>query len=569
MENNFLQIRQKPGTEKLLADYISSCSVKEDTVYAYIYAPANCPRCEAPFKSYKKWLNEEGKKFMLISVFKDSIAAKYYNKTKGYEADYYLYDTSETYKKIFSFNNIPLDGSNVLKITRKGELITGGVPTIDGKRFIKQLIAYHTPMDCKIFEGHENSKETDGFSFPKLDTLKCNYKDYTVKSDVPLCKNTKSLYFNGDKFFYADDIINGVLLFKPCANNNNVLELDTIFKVTYIQKRTFVSITDWLYDKFLMEGTVFDIVCNVNMLDSINIGISYSLPKLIYQNNDTTDVAYYNQPCILKCPINGHGKSEIIPLDFNLYNDNYFYKHFQYSSIGNKIILGCQKMTWPMEYERDDYADDVARNSFNPLFYKTDTPYLAIADVNTRKILSRFGHLDESAEKGLTGYYFVEPLSMVCGTELVYTDGYSGKIYVADTTNMTKEKACYTAFRLDYDLMPPIDSTKFYTYEYVKTYWNLYYRCITDIRATDKAIYCIVNYGNDTDGRNGKNFHTLIVIDRKTGHSKEAILPSYEGYETWGYGLHVKNADKVSPFEVLKKGSDVTIRDYCLSDNMD
>lgn len=151
---------------------------------------------------------------------------------------------------------------------------------------------------------------------------------------------------------------------------------------------------------------------------------------------------------------------------------------------------------------------------------------------------------------------------MLNGTELVYTDGYSGKIYVADTTNMTKEKACYTAFQLDYDLMPPIDSTKFYTYEYVKPYWNLYYRCITDIRATDKAIYCIVNYGNDTDRRNGKNFHTLIVIDRKTGHIKEEILPFYEGYETWGYGLHVKNTNKVSPFVVLKKGSDVTIRDY-------
>lgn len=248
-----------------------------------------------------------------------------------------------------------------------------------------------------------------------------------------------------------------------------------------------------------------------------------------------------------------------------MYGDNYFYKHFQYSSTGDKIILGCQKLTWPMEYERDEYAEDIERNSFDARFYQTDNPILAVADAKTGKIVQRFGHLDESAAKGLTGYYFTNPISMVCGSELFYTDGYSGKVYVADTSNLATEKACYTVFNLGYDDMPPIDSTKFYTYEYAKPYWTFYNRCIMDIRATDKAIYCIVNHETDETRRSGEPICALIVVDRETGRTKEGRFPTYDGYETWGYGLRMANGETVSPFEVLKKGKGFIVRELLLS----
>lgn len=564
MENNYLQIRQKPGTDKILAKYLSACPIKEDTVYAYIYTPANCPRCEAPFKLVRQWLKEKGKKFMLISVFKDSIASKYYNEKKGYDADYHLYDTHDDYKKIFSFNNIMLDGSNILKITRSGRLITGGDPPLNGRRFIKQLIERRTPMSYHLFKDKDSGQEEVAVKVrrPPMKMMQRPYTDYIVESNVPLCKNTRNLMFIDDKFFYADELINGGLLFKLSAPDKKELKLISILKVDSLQKRTFVSITDKLYDQYLTEGMVFDIVLSPNMLDNSHIGLSYSLPKIVYENNDTTKVAFYNQACLLKCPIDKKGSLSIIPLDANLYKDKFFYKQFQYSSTGDKIILACQKLTWPLEYERADYADDVERNSFDRRFYKTDNPILAYADVKTGKIIHRFGHLDQSAEKGLTGYYFVNPISMVCGSELVYTDGYSGKVYLADTTDLEKEKACFTAFTLDDDLMPPIDSTKFYTYEYVKPYWALYDRCITDVRATDNAVYCIVTYGNNETGNSDDKLHTMIVIDRKTGHATEEQFPTYAGYESWGYGLRVSTGNKVTPFEVLKKGSNAIVREY-------
>lgn len=47
LENSALQIRQKPGTDRLLAEWLAEAGVTEDTIYAYIFTPASCPRCES------------------------------------------------------------------------------------------------------------------------------------------------------------------------------------------------------------------------------------------------------------------------------------------------------------------------------------------------------------------------------------------------------------------------------------------------------------------------------------------------------------------------------------------
>ena len=41
-----LQMRQKQGTEERLKTYLRQADIKEDTVYAMMYKPTSCPRCE-------------------------------------------------------------------------------------------------------------------------------------------------------------------------------------------------------------------------------------------------------------------------------------------------------------------------------------------------------------------------------------------------------------------------------------------------------------------------------------------------------------------------------------------
>lgn len=116
-----------------------------------MYRPGNWPRCEAGFKTFCNLLHKRAKKFALISVFDDASVSNYYNKMKGYAADYYLNDTAGVCLKAFSFSNIPFDGSNVLKVTRQGCLITGGDYTVLGERFVEQLIDRRKPLDYHTY----------------------------------------------------------------------------------------------------------------------------------------------------------------------------------------------------------------------------------------------------------------------------------------------------------------------------------------------------------------------------------------------------------------------------------
>ena len=99
MEQNDLRIRQKPNTEGFLSDYLHSVSIKEDTVYAILYSPAECFRCEAAIPAFYEKLkcNNPNNKLLLITVYEDSTTASWYNSKNNYKADYYLYDTKSVY----------------------------------------------------------------------------------------------------------------------------------------------------------------------------------------------------------------------------------------------------------------------------------------------------------------------------------------------------------------------------------------------------------------------------------------------------------------------------------------
>lgn len=73
MENNDLQIRQKPGTERLLSDYLGEVGMQEDTIYAVLYRPAQCIRCEVAVKAFYEFLkdNNPGHKMLLVTAYED------------------------------------------------------------------------------------------------------------------------------------------------------------------------------------------------------------------------------------------------------------------------------------------------------------------------------------------------------------------------------------------------------------------------------------------------------------------------------------------------------------------
>lgn len=113
-----LEVRQIPGSEQALKDYFAGDS---GIIYAVLYPPANCPRCEAmineAYHGVKKI--DKNNKVVLISVYPDRAAAERYNKTKGYVADEYMYDTDKDYLGFLSFSAGYLHVVYILKNRRR------------------------------------------------------------------------------------------------------------------------------------------------------------------------------------------------------------------------------------------------------------------------------------------------------------------------------------------------------------------------------------------------------------------------------------------------------------------
>lgn len=562
LENGSLMIRQKPGTDRLLADYLAAANVAEDTVYAYIYIPSSCPRCESGIKLMKKLLNDKGKKFMLITVLDDKSAAEYYNKIKGYNADYYIYDTQSAYKRIFSFNNAVLDGSYILKITHSGRLITGTNDQETSPEIVRMYIAKTEPMEYKSFE----DEDTDGnvniskTRFSDVQRMKDEFTDLELNmpKDIQLCLTIRSPHLTDSLFYYPDEMLGGVPIFKLSANG--IMRFERLLMPDSAEIMHSVKISKESYVRMKKQNMLFNIICNVNRLDNDNIGMSYSLPKLDYAENDKHRIRYFNDARILSRNINNYNVTT--GTDIDALRGDYFYKHFQFSSSGDKVFISCEKLTWPMEYEPEDYKDNTSLNPFCDGFYDTNNPFMAAFDRHTGKLISCFAQLDTCARASRTGYYFVSPVSEVESGELAYSDGYSGTVYVADTTNFTHAKACYKAFEIDFENMPELDSTKFYTYEYVKPYQaKVFYRTVKDIRLTADNVYCLVKYNNRWNSSTDSDNYTFVEIDRKSGKAMEFAYPKHSDCKVFSRGLSVKGG-RVYPFEVLKKSSKVWLRVY-------
>ena len=224
-----------------------------------------------------------------------------------------------------------------------------------------------------------------------------------------------------------------------------------------------------------------------------------------------------------------------------------------YTFTEDEIVYACQKLTWPMEYEREEYENVPARNPFCPGFYHSGNPWLATFSLATGRLTGRYGELGPCARISRTGYAYVSPLMRTCGNELVYTDRYSGTIHITDNLQ-DNDNAVYSAFSVDTAKFPQPDTAKFYTAEYSNEYDKFFYRCITDVQIDDSNVYCIVKYssGGIYSSSPDDNDFTLVTIDRSTGMATELQLPHADGWQTMGFGLRTSSG-RVTPFGFYRR----------------
>ena len=566
MTDNILQIRQKPGTERKLKDYLHKIKNDNDTIYAAMFCPTICRRCESFIPAFHKLLKKTiGKNMLLITVYKYKDIATKYNEENKFMADYYIYDTQNEVADIFSFNMHEIQCVYILKIKKStGELLTGGAPTELSPDFIRQLESYNGKMENKIFGNTEDTVCEDDTPtiLPKTNLTMTAFKDYRIETNGnPISSMYEIPNFESNYLFFNDNLTNCIMLYTA---DKDILSFKSRIKPDSLERKAFVEIPDKDFKELENNQQVFYIPLSSGMKDSKHIAISYSLPHIIFDTitaPGTGSTAYYNSPAILIRNVNTLEKGKMIKPDFSLYTDSFLYKHFTFTFFKDYIIFPCQQLTWPMDFSRDDYENDPMRDPFDKRYYDKQNPYMAIFGIKDGKLRARFGNLPEFCRESLTGYFYNTPVAYADKEELIYTDGYSGKLYVTKNP-IEKNEHVYSVFDFNTNDLPRPDSTLFYSYEHLKKYNRFFERDIVAIKANKKTIYCLVRYekkGKITPME--KKIFSLITINRKNGKTTEKVIPSYPGFIPISYGLR-KDRDTIMPFGLYRKDGNYMVRTF-------
>ena len=559
--NESLQVRQKPGTEMLLRDYLGQLGIEGDTIYAVLYTPGNCPRCETFFMKdfYEEMKKRTDVPIILITACPYRDAAAYYNERNGFPADQYAYDTAYGYSKIFSFNIGTLSVPYMMKIdVARGRMIMGYSTSLLGDRFINQLIAYSNPVEMHEFVP-ESAEEHDDITIAEIDAMPMELSaEYRLKM-LPGYVSSMAHglpKFNGNYFFYNDRFLNGIALFET-DDGNELLRQTALIEADSTEMNRFIEVSP---EVFKSMGDVSYIPLEPDMISDSVICVSYSLPHIKYMGielhgKDTVEnIGYLNMPSMIFRNVK---TLERLPMEWDKYDpftSEYMYGHYTTTVFGNYKIEQCFKLTWPMEYQREDYEHDVERNPFGEGFYDTPNPILVVFDRTTGMPVKHIGKLEDCQRLSRTGYYYSNATACVHGDEIAYTNGYTGAVYVCDTAQIDVPLRRYVAFEVDTANFPPIDSTAFYTYEYARRYDKFFTRCIMQLHLTDDTVYCLVKHGVPRTVEIPRDKYEVVAIDRHTGEAVHRKFPEMQvGESLLGCGLRELPNGGIAPFMFMRK----------------
>lgn len=559
--NESLQVRQKPGTEMLLRDYLGQLGIEGDTIYAVLYTPGNCPRCETFFMKdfYEEMKKRTDVPIILITACPYRDAAAYYNERNGFPADQYAYDTAYGYSKIFSFNIGTLSVPYMMKIdVARGRMIMGYSTSLLGDRFINQLIAYSNPVEMHEFVP-ESAEEHDDITIAEIDAMPMELSaEYRLKM-LPGYVSSMAHglpKFHGNYFFYNDRFLNGIALFET-DDGNELLRQTALIEADSTEMNRFIEVSP---EVFKSMGDVSYIPIEPDMISDSVICVSYSLPHIKYMGielhgKDTVEnIGYLNMPSMIFRNVK---TLERLPMEWDKYDpftSEYMYGHYTTTVFGNYKIEQCFKLTWPMEYQREDYEHDVERNPFGEGFYDTPNPILAVLDRTTGMPVKHIGKLEDCQRLSRTGYYYSNATACVHGDEIAYTNGYTGAVYVCDTAQIDVPLRRYVAFVVDTASFPPIDTTAFYTYEYARRYDKFFTRCIMQLHLTDDTVYCLVKHGVPRTVEIPRDKYEVVAIDRHTGEAVHRKFPEMQAGESLlGCGLRELPDGGIAPFMFMRK----------------
>lgn len=543
MMDDVLQVRQKAGTEPLLRAYVQRVCPDADTVYALLFIPHDCPRCESTIQPFMRLVREmqPGREVVLIASYPDAEATRRYVARQGFGERYLVADSTEQWRQWLSLNTNDIYGMYVLAIDVKaGRLITGGTNKHITREFLRQVAALREPLPFHTYpESEPAPKATARLSGQADGALR--YEDYDVQlggahvlSAFRGCPSAQD-----GRLVLCDNLENASFLFR-LDEAARAYRLEQVLEVDSAVRDTFVDLPSDVYARNRSAFRYID--CSVNFFGRDEIVAPWSLPRVFveYQDSVSRDLAFYNMPVGLRWGLDPFRSLPMLVHEDDASLAGYMDQHFTMFPIGRDgVAMACKRLTFPLTFTKEEYAGNPDMDPFMDEFYDRPRPYVAWMDKRTGHIVKRFGQLEEPMRRTRTGYGFLNLVADGDERTFVYGNGYAGLLYVTDASAPERILRTLRVFDLDYAQMPEPDTTKFYDRAYMQRYNDFFSQYVAQVKLSDDFIDCLVCHGVPFVSSPDEDVYEYVRFDRATGEEVERLaLRPEDGAETvLGYGL--------------------------------
>lgn len=547
-----LMVRQLPDTEGKLRSYFNAVNLS-DTIYAIMLPVGNCPRCESVLNSIYDELkaSDPDKSVVMSAVYQDSTAADSYIGRYGLKYDMLLHDTDDRLYDFLSFSSGFFHIPYLLKVVPDtGELIIGVRAEDATPDFIWDFTRFNSPIGKRVFM--KSIRAEQAFNAPDMILKEVATIALTTPDSMTLSDTDYQPEFYGNDLFINDKLREGIEYFRL---NGDRMDFMSEIRTDSAQNMMFIDVPYEWYRPMVESKELKYMPETPKMSNDSTLLIAYSLPMVF--RTGPHSLAYMNQSCVLRLNPHNDTASEIVP--FTAPDDSiFFYPHFYIFPVRDDIVIGCKRMTWPMEYEKEEYVDVPEMNLFRDAFYDFPQPTVGIFSGKTGKLKGHGAQLPEISRRIKTGYAHVSPQIAVNNKLVAYSDGFSGDIYLKsideaspdlDLSDARKVKA----FNIPEGMIPEPREELFYTYDCLAPYKGLFNRSIIDMRMTPDDVYCLIRYGDHAVPDPKKDEYSVVRINIESGEATESSFPIPNG-RAMAYGLRTLNSE-VQPY-LLTRGID-------------
>lgn len=549
-------ISQKEGTTELLKDLLETYGEEQKEIFTILFAPQMCPRCEADITYALDNIKRIKPKtpVIVIAAYPDANAARKYVKEK-FGTDAIVADTTNLHEKIFHYRAGRLGVTYLLQIdAQKGRLMCGGdTPTMD-EGFLRQFCHNTTYMPY--------AKEEEADNRPAKTTLRPIYKEKGTYHAINIRQQGFSVSgvlecpeWQGDAFLYADELLSKGMLFKI---EGDTAYLEKEIAPTETQERAFSKIPVSQFNQMKQKGFLFIMAnCVAFTPHTKQAVVSYSLPDLSFEKDSS--IAYFNKPVLLET-MPDSDSCKIETFDFEHHADTlYMYTHAaRVIPINERLVLiGCRK-GFPTTCTAEDCRNNKVQDIFNPNFYD-DTPFCAIFDRTTGKLVKRFGHLDEVFKASQTGYYFTIPIADAYADRIVFSDGCSGKLWVTGQgTETTEREISLFDVTIPEGVLASVEPLR-YTEDYFNAFFSVFHRYVEMIKADSQGIHCLIRHGaNAVKEKDDTYEYRLMTFEGETLNKFQ--LQSEQGDEVLSINLGKDKQGKVFLYYMCKNGQECSLK---------